>query len=162
MLGQLQDAGNVTTLSNYLQILDQSSLLAGLQKYASDSARKYNSIPKYQVYNNALKNVYNSATFLQSRGDPKQWGREVESAVGSYLINQAEVIGFKLYYWRDGRDEVDFVIERNNRLVGLEVKSGRRGMNNGLSVFRELFRPYRTFVVGTNGIAIDEFLKAGY
>lgn len=160
MLGQLQDAGNVTTLSNYLQILDQSSLLAGLQKYASDNARKYNSIPKYQVYNNALKNVYNSATFLQSRGDPKQWGREVESAVGSYLINQAELVGFNLYYWRDGRDEVDFVIEKNNRLVGLEVKSGRRGMNNGLSVFRELFRPYRTFVVGTNGIAIDEFLKA--
>ena len=54
MLGQLQDAGNVTTLANYLGILEQCQLVCGLQKYANDEARKYNSSPKYQVFNNAL------------------------------------------------------------------------------------------------------------
>ena len=44
MLGQLQDAGNVTTLASYLSTLDESRLLCGLQKYASDDARKYNSL----------------------------------------------------------------------------------------------------------------------
>ena len=51
MLGQLQDAGNVTTLANYIKVLDECEMLAGLQKYAFDNSRKYNSIPKYQVYN---------------------------------------------------------------------------------------------------------------
>ena len=53
LMGQLQDAGNVTTLAAYLDILDQCALLTGLQKYANDEARKRASIPKYQVYNNA-------------------------------------------------------------------------------------------------------------
>ena len=41
---QLQDAGNVTTLAGYLHLLDECGLLCGLQKYAEDDARKYNSV----------------------------------------------------------------------------------------------------------------------
>ena len=33
-------------------------------------------------------------------------------------------------------------------------------MNKGLGLFREAFRPYRAFVVGTDGISVDEFLSA--
>ncbi len=54
ILGQLQDAGNTATLANYVQLLDESKLLAGLQQYAADDARKYKSVPKYQVYNSGL------------------------------------------------------------------------------------------------------------
>lgn len=41
MIGQLQDAGNVTTLASYLDTLSEAGLLCGLQKYANDEARKY-------------------------------------------------------------------------------------------------------------------------
>lgn len=34
MLGQLQDAGNTTTLAHYLQLLEGAGLLKGLPKYA--------------------------------------------------------------------------------------------------------------------------------
>jgi predicted AAA+ superfamily ATPase len=33
MIGQLQDAGNTTTLAHYLSLLDQAGLLAGLEKF---------------------------------------------------------------------------------------------------------------------------------
>jgi hypothetical protein len=68
MLGQLQDAGNVTTLASYLTTLDESRLLCGLNKYASDNARKYNSVPKLMVYNTALFSVQSGMTFNGSRG----------------------------------------------------------------------------------------------
>lgn len=159
MLGQLQDAGNVTTLAGYLRLLDECNLLTGLQKYANDNARKYASIPKYQVYNNALHSVYAGKSFEAERTDPKRWGRWVESAVGTYLVNHAETVGYRVFYWREKADEVDFVLERSGNTVGIEVKSGRRGMNNGLALFKEKFNPKRSFVVGTNGIAVDEFLQ---
>lgn len=60
---QLQDAGNVTTLAGYLHLLDECGLLCGLQKYAEDEARKYNSVPKFQVHNSALRNVYADEDF---------------------------------------------------------------------------------------------------
>lgn len=158
MLGQLQDAGNVTTLAGYLQLLDQCGLLAGLQKYANDDARKYASIPKYQVYNNALHSLYAGTSFETERLNPQHWGRWVESAVGAYLLNHAENAGYKVYYWREKADEVDFILVKNGQVIGIEVKSGRRGSNNGLPLFREQFHPLRSFIVGTNGIPVEEFL----
>lgn len=54
MQGQLQDAGNTTTLSHYLDLLDTAGLLAGIEIYAADIIRKRASSPKFQVHNTAL------------------------------------------------------------------------------------------------------------
>ena len=140
-LGQLQDAGNVTTLSSYLEILNQCNLLAGLQKYANDEARRYQSVPKYQVYNNALLTAYKGTSYEKDRIDPQIWGRWVESAVGAYLLGGAEEGSYNVYYWRERSNEVDFIIVRQGEVIALEVKSGRRGMNSGLPKFCELFQP---------------------
>jgi len=160
LIGQLQDAGNVTTLAGYLEILNQCSLLAALQKYAKDDARKYNSIPKYQVYNNALMTAYKGRTFEKDRIDPRVWGRWVESAVGAYLLSMAEELEYQLYYWREGTDEVDFIIVTGGECIAIEVKSGRRGMNSGLPKFVKAFHPKRSFVVGTSGVSLEDFLKS--
>ena len=158
-LGQLQDAGNVTTLSSYLEILNQCNLLAGLQKYANDEARRYQSVPKYQVYNNALLTAYKSTSYEKDRIDPQIWGRWVESAVGAYLLGGAEEGSYNVYYWRERSNEVDFIIVRQGEVIALEVKSGRRGMNSGLPKFCELFQPKHALVIGTDGIPFDDFFR---
>ncbi len=159
MMGQLQDAGNVTTLAGYLEILNQCALLCGLQKYSNDEARRYNSVPKYQVYNNALLTAYKGHTFLNDRTDSKVWGRWVESAVGSYLLSRAEELEYKVCYWREKNDEVDFVIVHDDTCIAIEVKSGKRGMNSGLPKFKERFHPSKAFVVGTGGVTLEDFLS---
>ena len=158
MLGQLQDAGNVTTLAGYLNTLGEGRLLCGLQKYAQDEARKYNSVPKLMVYNTALLTAQTSTTFHKTFTMPALWGRWVESAVGAYLLNQADEYDYKLYYWRENNDEVDFVIEYSGQHIAIEVKSGRRDANEGLKTFTNKFHPQQSFVVGTDGVPIEEFL----
>ena len=158
MLGQLQDAGNVTTLANYLNTLGEARLLCGLQKYARDEARKYNSVPKLMVYNTALLTAQTNTTFHKTFTTPNLWGRWVESAVGAHLLNQADEYDYKLYYWRENNDEVDFIVESGEQQIAIEVKSGRRRTNNGLKVFSDKFHPQQSFVVGTDGIPVEEFL----
>ena len=165
LMGQLQDAGNVTTLAGYLEILDECALLTALQKYANDEARKRGSIPKYQVYNNALLTAYKGRDFVSDRTDTKAWGRWVESAVGAHLLSMADELGYEVYYWRepsrnkDEKDkEVDFIIDNGGEVTAIEVKSGRRGMNAGLPDFVEAFKPKRSFVVGTGGVSLEDFL----
>lgn len=166
LMGQLQDAGNVTTLVSYLEILEQCALLKGMQKYAHDGARKRGSIPKYQVYNNALLTAYKGRSFITDRTDTAQWGRWVESAVGAHLLGRAEELDYQVYYWRESargradRDkEVDFIVVNDGEVTAIEVKSGRRGVNSGLSAFAGLFRPKRAFTVGTGGVALEDFLE---
>ena len=158
MLGQLQDAGNVTTLASYLTTLDESRLLCGLQKYASDNARKYNSVPKLMVYNTALFSVQSGMTFNKAYTTHNCWGRWVESAVGAHLLNQADEYDYKLYFWREKDDEVDFVIESNKQLIAIEVKSGHRTTNKGLPLFYKQFKPVQSIVIGSGGVPIEEFL----
>lgn len=160
VLGQLQDAGNVTTLSNYLYTLSEANLLGGLQKYAKDKARRYQSSPKFMVYNTALLSALHGKGFDAERESPERWGRWVESAVGAYLLNQAEIYGYNVYYWRDNNDEVDFVLEnRNKELLAIEVKSGHRIDNTGVHVFEQKFHPIHTFIVGSNAFTTEEFLS---
>lgn len=160
ILGQLQDAGNVITLATYLSILDECNLLVGLYKYANDEARKRQSIPKLQVYNNALLTAYRGNGYEKDRIDPQVWGRWVESAIGAYLLDVAIEHDCNLYYWRDKNDEVDYILERRGAVLAIEVKSGRRGMNSGLPKFNERYKPYNSIVVGTNGISLEDFLSS--
>ena len=159
LLGQLQDAGNVTTLSSYLEVLRQCNLLTGLHKYAFDEARKRQSIPKILTYNNALMTAYRGKGLERDMADPMVWGRWTESAVGAYLLDFAEEQDAHVYYWRDRNDEVDFIVECQGDVVAIEVKSGRRGMNSGLPEFVRRYHPYRSFVVGTDGVPLTTFLQ---
>lgn len=156
--GQLQEAGNITTLAGYLHLLDECGLLCGLQKFAMDNARRYKSIPKFQVYNNALRNVYTEERFSEAIENPKTWGRYTESAIGAFLVSQSRILDYDVYYWRDGVDEVDYILVQQRKVVAIEVKTGKRKTNSGLSKFKAAFKPHRAFVVGSEGLGIEEFL----
>lgn len=159
LLGQLQDAGNTTTLARYLDLLQDAGLMAGLRKYASRPHRRGSS-PKLSVLNTALMTAVSGYSFEEARADRTFWGRIVESAVGAHLFNTA-TSDIRLYYWRDGQDEVDFVLRRGPRLLAIEVKSGqRRASPHGLKTFETRFQPQRVLLVGEGGVPLNEFLAA--
>ena len=159
MLGSLQDAGNTVTLAGYVNLLDESGLLCGLQKYSIDSARRRSSVPKFQVYNNALKMVFNARTFDQAIMDRKEWGRIYESGIGSYLVSQAFVHRFEVFYWRERNDEVDFILRKKGTVIAIEMKSNAEKSTAGLNKFKELFHPQSAFIVGDGGLSAEDFLS---
>ena len=158
MLGQLQDAGNTTTLARYLDLLASAGLLAGLPKYAGRVHRVRASSPKLNVLNTALMTAGSGYSFAEAQADRSFWGRIVESAVGAHLFNTA-TSDIRLHYWRDGSHEVDFVLQRGARIVAIEVKSGAKRMPlGGMDEFEQRFSPRRLLLVGEGGIPLNEFL----
>lgn len=162
MLGQLQDAGNTTTLAHYLELLSSAGMITGLQKVASSqSVRQRASSPKLQVLNTALLSAGSQLTLDETLRQRDGWGRFVESAVGAHIVNSAVGTSFDVLYWRDGNREVDFIIRDGRRLVALEVKSGKKKENlSGLETFSKLFKPHRKLLVGGEGIPLEEFFRA--
>lgn len=159
MLGQLQDAGNTTTLAHYLELLAGAGMVCGLPKYAGDAARSRGSSPKLQVLNTALMTAASGYTLAEARADREFWGRLVESAVGAHLANAAMRGECALHYWRERNHEVDFVVQAGRRLTAIEVKSGRAPQAHpGTAAFVQAFKPKRTLLVGGDGIALDDFL----
>lgn len=159
LIGQLQDAGNTSTMANYLKTLQEADLLCGLQQYSPDKVRRYKSIPKFQVYNTALQSACQDYDFQSVYIDRQRWGRWVESAVGAHLVNGMFEGDYQVFYWREKDEEVDFVLAQGCRILGIEVKSGRRTAGKGLLTFRQRFPQAQTLVVGTGGLPIDVFLR---
>lgn len=159
MLGQLQDAGNTTTLAHYLDLLSGAGMVAGLQKYAGKALRQRGSSPKLQVMNTALMTALSGLSPDEARTDREFRGRLVESAVGAHLANAAATGSCELFYWREQSREVDFVVRAGRTVVAIEVKSGRApDAFPGLAAFAAAFKPKRTLLVGADGIALEEFL----
>ncbi len=160
MLGQLQDAGNTTTLAHYLELLEAAGMLTGLQKYAGNFLRKRGSSPKLQVFNTGLMTAMSGLSPEQARADGEFYGRLVESAIGACLVNEAARGVCELYYWRQGDREVDFVVRVGQRLYAIEVKSStRRDALSGMAAFRKAFEPDRSLLVGADGIDLEQFLS---
>jgi uncharacterized protein len=159
MLGQLQDAGNTTTLAHYLDLLAGAGMVCGLPKYAGDAARTRGSSPKLQVLNTALMTVTTGVSLEEAKSDREFNGRLVESAVGAHLANAAAAGECELFYWRDRGQEVDFIVRSRNRLIAIEVKSGRAPQAHaGTAAFAEAFKVRRTLLVGGDGVPLEDFL----
>ena len=159
MTGQLQDAGNTTTLAHYLELLAGAGMLTGLHKYAANRVRERASSPKLQILNTALMTAQSHLTMKEARRDPAYWGRLVESAVGAHLINSAAGTGVEVFYWRERGREVDFVLRSGKVVVAIEVKSGSRKEGlPGMDAFDKAFKPKRKLLVGEDGIPLEKFL----
>jgi len=159
MLGQLQDAGNTTTLAHYLELLAGAGMLKGISKFSGKKVMQRGSSPKLQVLNTALVTSQSRLSYASAKKDRDYWGRLVESAVGAHLLNGAEGTMVEIYYWRDRGHEVDFVLQSGERIVSLEVKSGRaRSDYSGVDAFAKNFQPFRKLLVGGQGIPLEEFL----
>ncbi len=159
IMGQLLDAGNTTTLSHYLNLLDTAGLLGGIEKFSKDVIRKRSSSPKFMVHNTALISAQRNELFGEITLQPEKWGRIVESAVGAHLLNRSFSSGYHVFYWRSGNDEVDFVLEKRGKVIGIEVKSGNNNHPKGTTAFNKQISPDKIIMVGKDGLPWEDFLK---
>jgi predicted AAA+ superfamily ATPase len=159
MIAQLNEAKHTVTLADYLQLLTQAKLLAGLHKYAAKEVRKRNSAPKLIVFNTALMSAIQDYTFAEAQADRSYWGRLVESSIGAHLLNTCDN-DTSVHYWRDGSDEVDFILTRGRKVTAIEVKSSANpGRARGLELFTQRNPPARTILVGKGGVSLSEFMS---
>lgn len=158
MLGQLQDAGNTTTIAHYLNLLSAAGVAKGIEKFNPSDIKKKLSSPKLSVYNTAFISALSEKDYLDI-SQTAEYGRLIESVIGAHLLNYSISEGYSLYYWREGQDEVDFVITYKKKIMAIEVKAGKARYTKGMSKFVRLFSPDKVLLVGSEGIRWEEFLK---
>ena len=98
-------------------------------------------------------------TLEKLRATPEQWGRLTESAVAAELLARNPTHSSTqpcIHYWRDGTNEVDFVLRQQGELFAFEVKSGvNQGNVRGLDTFCKLKPTCRPLILGTGGLALQ-------
>ena len=85
----------------------------------------------------------------------------VESAVGARLLALGPDLGFTVQWWREGNDEVDFVLAGEGKLAAIEVKSGRTKSQGGMAAFLREYPEATRIVVGgsaAGAVTVEDFL----
>lgn len=158
-MGQLDDAGNTTTLARYLDLLNDAGLLCGLSKFDPKLIREKASSPRFMVYDTSLM----TASYGMYRdfllNDTDRRGHLVESAVGAFLLARSKTDHFEVHWWRDGANEVDLVLSQGGLTIAIEVKSGRIKSLKGLTAFVNRFPEARTLVIGSADCPVESFLR---
>ena len=158
MVGQLQDAGNTTTLAHYLELLTGAGLVMGVSKYAGQKVRQRASSPKLLTLNSGLMSVHSNRSFKEAQADTEYWGRQVEAAIGASLANSIAGKNMELYYWQERNKEVDFLLTRGKRIVVFEVKSNlRKARMPGIQSFADKFDVSKKYLIGGDGFSLNEF-----
>ena len=162
MLGQLQDAGNTVTLAHYLELLSKAGMVTGIPKFADRELERRKSSPRLMVFDTSLMTSISDKGKERLLGEPDLRGRLVESAVGARLLARAPQEGFEVMWWREGNDEVDFVLRKGAALAAIEVKGGNEASQSGMAKFLVKHPEARCIMVGgaSNGACgIEEFLR---
>ncbi len=161
MLGQLQDAGNAHTLAQYLELLAKAGFISGLQKFSLPHIRQKASSPKLQVLNTALISALHHLTFEEAKNTPHVWNTLVESAIGAHLLNSSFGTQVKIYYWKEGSKEVDFILRKGHSLLAIEIKDVKKTLvTPGIEAFCQNIQSTKKLIVGKGGLSVEELLSS--
>jgi len=159
MLGQLQDAGNISVLAHYLELLSEVGLVGGLRKFSTDRLHQKASSPKLQVFNTALTTAQSHLSFKEMREDKKAWSNLIECSIGGHILNSALGTKIEVFYWKEGSNEVDFVIRKGETVITITIEHDKKRLDfKGAEEFSRLYNPQQNLFVGRKGIPVDQFL----
>lgn len=124
------------TVDKYLGFFERAFLVFLLPNFASTEAAVQRRGRKLFFVDVAVRN----AALLrgtQPFSDPGELGLLNENLVGSHLRTLGMQESVRLYHWRDGKSEVDFVYAHPTHPVAIEVASSGRHHRRGLDALVE-------------------------
>ena len=78
----------------------------------------------------------------------------------NYVNVQMIINGYHTYYWESARGaEIDFVIQREGRLIPFEVKSADNTKAKSLKVYRETYKPDYAIKLSTKNFGFKDGIK---
>jgi uncharacterized protein len=115
---------NRATIDRYLSLLEQTFMLRRVPAWHANIRTQQIRSPKMLIIDPALQSHLVDAGAQQLSDDPTRLGRLTENFVGTELMRLASWTdgGYRLYHWRSSNSEVDFVLERGEQIMGIEVK----------------------------------------
>lgn len=134
------------TVQHYLNILEETFVIKLVRPFFRNSLKELVKSPKVFFIDNGLRN--SSIDNLNNFEKRLDNGEILENFVFMELFKKLGASS--IYYWRTiGKQEVDFVVEKRNVVIPIEVKSniGDAKIPSGLKSFINEYHPPKAFIV---------------
>jgi len=136
---------NRETVNRYLEMLEDSLLLKLLPSLRPNSHKTLTAHPKLMVFDTAFAAWAASLPPEKLILSPNIWGGLIENLVALEIATQISWLSssYKVGYWRQGKKEVDFIVQDlEQKVTGFEVKAAKKVNEadaKGLKSMRDTF-----------------------
>lgn len=143
------------TFDRYVSYLERAFLIFTLSNYSNRESSVQRRGRKLCFVDGAVRNAALQRGLAPLR-NPAELGVLLENLAASHLHALALQTQVRLYYWRDGKYEVDLVYDHPDQPVAVEVASSVNHPRSGLTAFAERFPRFvgRCFLVAPDAQAL--------
>jgi len=130
------------TIKKYLDAMEKSYLIIRIQPFFTNKTKEIKKQPKVYFLDTGLRNIVS-----------KNFEAEFEGKIfENYVLSELIKLGLQVKYWRTkSKAEVDFVIEKDNEIIPIEVKLNQDKIEKSLYSFIETYKPKKAFIVTYRG-----------
>lgn len=159
----VQKGGSATLFGASIEWLNLAGVVLKCQRInqAYEPIAVYTDLSAFKLYLGdvgllTMKSGISHQTVLSGEGNTFM-GAVTENYVAQQLASK----GYDLYYWESGSTaEVDFVLQKDNQIIGVEVKKGEHVRSRSLSVFVNSYKPAYSIRLSLKNFGGKDLLKA--
>ena len=133
----------------HLNILEKTYICKRVSPYFTNKRTEIIKVPKVYFFDTGFRNI------IIDDFRAYDLRQDVGSLNENFVFTQATYAGVEVKFWRSkSKAEVDFVMEREGKLIAIESKSSFRRRTKSLTAFRDKYNPYRTIVAYRGGLEV--------
>lgn len=160
----IKKGGRASEFENAIEWLCLSGIVS--QVYKVEQVRKplenYRDIDAFKIYVSDLGLL--CAKKALAANDVLYMAEELNDFKGgmteNYVNVQLSTNGYQTYYWESSRGaEIDFVIQREGKLIPIEVKSADNTKAKSLKVYMETYKPDYAIKLSTKNFGMEDGKK---
>ncbi len=131
----------------HLNILEKTFICKKVPPFFTNRRTELVKVPKIYFFDNGIRNsVIGDFRPYESRQDIGQLNE-------NFIFSQLAYLGDEVKYWRSkSKAEVDFIVDKEGKLIAVESKSMAGARTKSLASFREKYRPYRAIIACTDNL----------
>lgn len=159
----IQKGGSATLFGASIEWLNLAGVVLKCQRInqAFEPISVYADLSAFKLYMGdvgllTMKSGISQQTVLSGKGNTF-----MGAVTENYVAQQLAAKGYDLYYWESGSTaELDFVLQKGNQIIGVEVKKGEHVRSRSLSVFVDSYKPAYSIRLSLKNFGEKDGLKS--
>lgn len=159
----VQKGGSATLFGASIEWLNLAGVVLKCQRInqAFEPISVYADLSAFKLYMGdvgllTMKSGISQQTVLSGEGNTF-----MGAVTENYVAQQLAAKGYDLYYWESSSTaELDFVLQKGNQIIGVEVKKGEHVRSRSLSVFVDSYKPAYSIRLSLKNFGEKDGLKS--
>lgn len=157
----VQKSGSTRMFGVSIEWLNQAGLSLKCQriKKAYEPIAVYTDLSAFKLYMGDVGLLSMKSGVSQQDVLSREDNIFIEVLTENYVAQQLAAKGYDLYFWESGAAKLDFVLQKENQIIGVEVEKREHICSNSFIIFQRNYKPAHSIRLSLEKFGEEEGMK---